>query len=105
MPANYDDDMAVDPAVNPEGTADGGEDETESTEEEDSPQSFLLDKAAFGDKVQPGDTLTVKVVEVYEDDVEVKPVAEEAPAETPPEPGMRERVGQRMQDRMATMTS
>ena len=100
MATNYDDDMAVDPGAQPEV-------ETETDEggsEEDSPKSFLLDKAAFGKgEVQPGQKLTVEVVEAYEDDVEVKPVAAEtSPAESPA-PGMRERMGQRMNDRMASM--
>lgn len=101
MATNYDDDMAVDPGVQPEGEGEP----IEGGEDEDSPNSFLLDKAAFGKgEVKPGQTLTVKVVEVYEDDVEVEPVAAETSAKTP-EPGLRERVGQRMSDRMMTMTS
>ncbi len=51
--------------------------------EDDSAETFLTPKSAFGD-VKVGDQQTVEAVHIYEDEIEWKPVGKESetPAET-----------------------
>lgn len=53
-------------------------------EKEDAePTTALLPKSLFGGTVKPGDTLTVKVSAVYEDEVEIETAGTEPESETP----------------------
>jgi hypothetical protein len=53
--------------------AEGGEETTDkSTEEEDGYSTALVPKAFFKQEMKPGDTETIKVLKVYEGDYEVE---------------------------------
>lgn len=58
-------------------------------------ETSLLPKTMFGEDVKTGDTLSLKVVHVYEDEIEVAPMSEsqEEAEESPPTPESPEMSG------------
>lgn len=66
----------------------GGAAPPDAGEASDSPSAVISKEAFGGHECKPGDTYTVKVLAVHDDDVEVQVVGtgteEEAPPEAPP---------------------
>ena len=79
MPSNY--------YAQPETESDNSDatepGESSDKSKQDGAETFLAPKTAFGD-VKPGDTCEVKVVHVYEDEIELEYVrSDEEESETP----------------------
>lgn len=67
-----------------------GEAETSPETEETEAKTTLIPKSLLGEKVKPGDKLSIEVVKLYEDDAEIK-VSESEPEESD---GMEEAYGE-----------
>lgn len=67
------DDMGMYPSEG--GPAAPEETKPDQTEEEQGSETALLPKSLFGD-AKVGDTLSVKVTHIYEEEIEVEPVSE-----------------------------